>query len=227
KVILFGYPNNPTGAIMQKEDWEDIAPLFIAHDILVISDEVYSELTYGSRGHFSIAALPGMYGRTIVMNGFSKAYAMTGWRLGYACGPADIIAAMVKIHQYVIMCAPTVAQYAGIDALRNGRDGVAEMRKDYDRRRRYLLDGFEKMGIECFEPRGAFYTFPSIKKTGFSSEDFCTRLLMEERLAVVPGTAFGECGEGYIRCCYAYSIEELKEALSRLGRFVHRYGMVK
>lgn len=218
KAVLFCYPNNPTGAIMEKADLESLCAVLREQNILVISDEVYAELTYVESDHVSIATLPAMYDRTLVLNGFSKAYAMTGWRLGYACGPADLISAMVKIHQYVIMCAPTTAQYAGIEALKNGREGVEKMRKEYDARRRFMLDGFRQIGLDCFEPMGAFYLFPSIKPTGLSSEAFCERLLHEQRLAVVPGNAFGESGEGYVRCSYAYSLGELKEALKRLEK---------
>lgn len=221
KAIMLCYPNNPTGAVMEKSDLEKIAAVFREHEnILIISDEVYAELTYTESNHVSIASLPDMYARTLVLNGFSKAFAMTGWRLGYACGPAEIIAAMVKIHQYVIMCAPTTAQLAGVEALQNGIDGVTKMRDEYNGRRRLMLDAFREMGIACFEPLGAFYLFPSIEKAGLSSEDFCTRLLMEKRLAVVPGTAFGECGEGHVRCSYAYSVAELQEALRRLKEFL-------
>lgn len=221
KVIMLCYPNNPTGAVMEKEDLEKIAAVLREReDILIISDEVYSELTYTANDHVSIASLPDMYERTLVLNGFSKAFAMTGWRLGFACGPAELIAGMVKIHQYVIMCAPTTAQLAGVEALKNGVPGVHKMRDEYDGRRRFMLESFREMGVDCFEPLGAFYLFPSIAKAGLSSEDFCTKLLMEKRLAVVPGTAFGECGEGFVRCSYAYSVAELKEALRRLGEFL-------
>lgn len=220
KAIMLCYPNNPTGATMPRADLEKIADVLRRHNILVISDEVYAELSYDEEGHVSIANLPEMYERTLVLNGFSKAFAMTGWRLGYACGPEELIAAMIKVHQYVIMCAPTTAQVAGIEALKNGRDGVEKMRDEYDSRRRFLYTSFKEMGISCFEPLGAFYVFPRISETGLSSEDFCTRLLMEKKLAVVPGTAFGECGEGFIRCSYAYSMSELKEALKRLGEFI-------
>ncbi|MCL2199667.1 MAG: aminotransferase class I/II-fold pyridoxal phosphate-dependent enzyme [Defluviitaleaceae bacterium] len=222
KAIMLCYPNNPTGAIMERDDLEKICTVLRDHeDILVISDEVYAELTYTDENkHISIATMPGMYERTLVLNGFSKAFAMTGWRLGYACGPAELIAGMVKIHQYVIMCAPTTAQIAGIEALKNGLEGVQKMRDEYNDRRRLMVESFREIGISCFEPLGAFYLFPSIKKTGLTSEDFCTRMLMEKRLAVVPGTAFGECGEGFIRCSYAYSVEELKEAVQRIKDFV-------
>ncbi len=220
KAILLCYPNNPTGAALERADWDALCDVLRGKNILIISDEVYAELTYTGNDHICAAALPGMYEQTLVLNGFSKAYAMTGWRLGYACGPQNLIAAMLKIHQYVIMCAPTTSQLAGIEALKNGAAGVEKMRRDYNGRRRFMLDEFAKIGVECFEPLGAFYLFPSIKSTGLTSEEFCERLLMEQRLAVVPGTAFGECGEGYVRCSYAYSIGELKEALKRLEKFL-------
>jgi aminotransferase len=220
KAILLCYPNNPTGAVMERADWDALCDVLRDKNILLISDEVYAELSYTGNEHVCAASLPGMYDRTLVLNGFSKAYAMTGWRLGYACGPKDLIAAMVKIHQYVIMCAPTTAQLAGIEALKNGADGVAKMRRDYNGRRRFMLNSFNEMGLPCFEPLGAFYLFPSVKHTDMTSEEFCERLLKEQRLAIVPGTAFGECGEGHVRCSYAYSIEELKEALTRLKRFL-------
>jgi len=221
KALLICYPSNPTGAVMEKNDLEKICDVLRKHEnILVISDEVYAELTYTESSHVSIATLPEMRHRTLVLNGFSKAFAMTGWRLGYACGPEDLIAGMLKIHQYVIMCAPTTAQLAGVEALQNGLEGVSAMREEYNSRRRFMVEAFKRMGIECFEPLGAFYLFPSIQKTGLTSEDFCTRLLMEKRLAIVPGTAFGECGEGFVRCSYAYSVAELKEALRRLEEFL-------
>jgi len=220
KAVMLCYPNNPTGAILEREGLEGIAELLRERDIVVISDEIYAELTYGDISHTSIASLPGMYEKTIVLNGFSKAFAMTGWRLGFACGPDELIAAMTKIHQYIIMCAPTTAQYGGIEALRNGAASVVAMRKEYDARRRYLLDALRQMGIDCFEARGAFYLFPSISRFGLTSEEFCGKLLQEQRLAVVPGTAFGNCGEGHIRCSYAYSIDNIKKALSRLREFV-------
>jgi len=224
KAVVLNYPNNPTGAILERADLEAISALLRDRDIVVVSDEVYAELTYGENRHISIASLPGMYDKTIVLNGFSKAFAMTGWRLGYACGPEDIIAAMTKIHQYILMCAPTTAQYGGLEALRRGEPGVVSMRKEYDARRRFMLGGLRKLGIECFEARGAFYLFPSIGRFGMSSEDFCGKLLTEQRLAIVPGTAFGECGEGYVRCSYAYSIDNIKEALLRLGAFIDKRG---
>ena len=221
KILVLPFPNNPTGAIMEKEDLEAIAEVCIEKDIFVLSDEIYSELSYKG-DHVSIASLPGMRERTILINGFSKAYAMTGWRLGYACGPADIIAQMTKIHQYAIMCAPTTSQYAAVEALRNGDEDVAMMRESYDQRRRFLMNAFQEMGLSCFEPYGAFYTFPSIKEFGMSSDEFATRFLEEKKVAVVPGTAFGACGEGFLRISYAYSLEQLKEALGRLSHFVAR-----
>lgn len=221
KVLILPFPNNPTGAIMEKKDLEEIAEVIIEKDILVISDEIYSELTYGVE-HVSIASLPGMKERTIVINGFSKAYAMTGWRLGYAVGPADIIAQMIKIHQFAIMCAPTNSQYAAVEALKNGDKDIAVMREAYDQRRRYLVHTLREMGLECFEPFGAFYVFPCIKKFGLTADEFATRLLNEEKVAIVPGTAFGDCGEGFLRISYAYSLEDLKRALERLERFVKR-----
>ena len=222
KMIIMNYPNNPTGGIMTKADLEEIAPILIEHDILVISDEIYSELSY-KENHVSIASLPGMKERTIVINGFSKAFAMTGWRLGYALGPEELISQMTKIHQFAIMCAPTVSQYAAVEALKYGDDDVKLMRESYNQRRLFCLDKLNEMGIECFEPEGAFYLFPSIKKYGLSSEDFSMKLLNEEKLVVVPGTAFGDAGEGFIRISYAYSIESLTEAFKRLKRFVSKF----
>ncbi|MCR4903637.1 MAG: aminotransferase class I/II-fold pyridoxal phosphate-dependent enzyme [Butyrivibrio sp.] len=219
KILVLPFPNNPTGSIMTREDLEKIAKVVIERDLYIISDEIYGELTYNGK-HVSIASLPGMQERTILINGFSKAYAMTGWRLGYACGPREIISQMVKIHQFAIMCAPTTSQYAGVEALRNGDDDVAMMREQYNQRRRYLLNEFKEMGLECFEPFGAFYVFPSIKKFGMTSDEFATRLLKEEKLAVVPGTAFGDCGEGFIRISYAYSLDDLKKAMERMKRFI-------
>ena len=221
KILIMPFPNNPTGAIMTKEELQPIVDFVIEHDLFVISDEIYSELTY-SGNHVSIGAFPGMKERTIVINGFSKSYAMTGWRLGYACGPQVTLKQILKIHQFAIMCAPTTSQYAAIEALRHGDDDVEKMRDEYDRRRRFLLNAFEEMGIECFEPYGAFYMFPSIKKFGMSSDEFATRLLKEEKIAVVPGTAFGDCGEGFLRISYAYSIDDLKAALERIGRFIEK-----
>ncbi len=222
KAIIISYPNNPTGAIMEKEDLEKIANILKDKDILVISDEIYSELTYEGKKHTSIAQFEGMYEKTVVLNGFSKSFAMTGWRLGFALGPKDIISAMTKIHQYIIMCAPTMSQYAGLEALTSSLSSVDKMRKEYNMRRKFMLNGFREMGLDCFEALGAFYLFPSIKSTGLSSQEFCKRLVYEEKVAVVPGTAFGECGEGFIRCSYAYSIEEIKEALLRIKNFINK-----
>lgn len=221
KILIMPFPNNPTGAIMTEEELKPIVGFVIEHDLFVISDEIYSELTY-SGTHASIGAFPGMKERTIVINGFSKSYAMTGWRLGYACGPKVILDQILKIHQFAIMCAPTTSQYAAIEALRHGDADVEKMRNEYDRRRRFLLNAFQEMGIECFEPFGAFYMFPSIKKFGMSSDEFATRLLKEEKIAVVPGTAFGDCGEGFLRISYAYSIEDLKAALERIESFIKK-----
>lgn len=221
KLLILPFPNNPTGAIMEKSDLEAIAEVIIKHDIFVMSDEIYSELTYKGQ-HVSIASLPGMRERTILINGFSKAYAMTGWRLGYACGPAEIIKQMTKIHQFAIMCAPTTSQYAAVEALKNGDADVDEMRTAYNQRRRFLMDSFRKMGLECFEPYGAFYVFPCIKEFGLTSDEFATRFLQEEKVAVVPGTAFGDCGEGFLRISYAYSLENLKLAIGRLEHFVNK-----
>ena len=221
KLLVLPFPNNPTGAIMEKEDLEKIAEVIIEKDIFVLSDEIYSELSYKGE-HISITSLPGMQERTILINGFSKAYAMTGWRLGYACGPKEIIEQMFKIHQFAIMCAPTTSQYAAVEALKNGDEDVAKMREAYDQRRRYLMHAFKEMGLQCFEPYGAFYVFPCIKEFGMSSEEFANRFFSEEKVAVVPGTAFGDCGEGFLRISYAYSLENLKAALERLKRFVER-----
>lgn len=219
KVLVLPFPNNPTGAVMEKKDLEAIAEVVIRHDLFVISDEIYSELTYLDN-HVTIASLPGMRERTILINGFSKSYAMTGWRLGYACGPADIIGQMIKIHQYAITCAPTTSQYAAVDALRNGDEDVAKMREEYNGRRRYLMQRFKDMGLSCFEPFGAFYVFPCIKEFGMTSEEFVTELLKAQRVAVVPGTAFGACGEGFVRISYAYSLDSLKKAMDRIEAFV-------
>ncbi len=221
KVLILPYPNNPTGAIMEREDLEVIATIIKEKDILVMSDEIYSALTY-KNSHVSIASIDGMKERTILINGFSKAYAMTGWRLGYACAPKEILSQMTKIHQFAIMCAPTTSQYAAISALKNGDSDVEVMRRAYNQRRRFLMNAFEEMGLECFEPYGAFYVFPCIKEFGMTSEEFATKLLMEEKVAVVPGTAFGECGEGYLRISYAYSLENLKIAIERLNRFIQK-----
>lgn len=221
KILILPYPNNPTGAVMGEEELKEIAEVVVSKDLYVISDEIYSELTYGDR-HVSIASLPGMKERTILINGFSKSYAMTGWRLGYAAGPAAIIAQMLKIHQFAIMCAPTTSQYAAVEALRSGDQDVEMMRDAYDKRRRFLVHELRRIGLPCFEPRGAFYVFPCIREFHMTSDEFATRLLTEEKVAVVPGTAFGECGEGFLRISYAYSIDNLKKALQRLERFVGR-----
>lgn len=220
KLLVLPFPNNPTGAIMEEDDLKEIAEVVIENDLIVLSDEIYSELTYGNRKHTSIASIDGMYDRTIVINGFSKSYAMTGWRLGYALGPAPIIDQMTKLHQYGIMSAPTTAQYAAIEALKNGDNDVAHMRDEYDMRRRLVVDGFNAMGLSCFEPLGAFYVFPCIKSTGLSSEEFCTRLIMDKHVAVVPGNAFGESGEGFVRVSYSYSINHLRTALKRIKEFL-------
>ncbi|MGN0523709.1 MAG: aminotransferase class I/II-fold pyridoxal phosphate-dependent enzyme [Eubacterium sp.] len=220
KVLVLPFPNNPTGAIMNEDELKAIAKIIIDKDIFVISDEIYSELTYTPEGHTSIASIDGMQERTIVINGFSKTYSMTGWRLGYALGPSAIISQMTKLHQYAIMSAPTNSQYAAIDALKNGDKDIRKMRDDYDMRRRYTVDGFRKIGLDCFEPKGAFYVFPCIKSTGLTSEEFAERLIKSKRVAVVPGDAFGDCGEGYIRVSYCYSIDNIKEAISRIGEFV-------
>ena len=221
KILVLPFPNNPTGAIMERKDLEEIAEVIKKHDIFVISDEIYSELCYTDQ-HVSIANIEGMQERTILINGFSKSYAMTGWRLGYACGPREIIEQMTKIHQYCIMCAPTTSQYAAVEALKNGDEDVQNMREAYNQRRRYLVHAFKEMGLECFEPFGAFYMFPCIKEFGMTSDEFATRFLMEEKVAVVPGTAFGDCGEGFIRISYAYSLENLKLAIGRLQHFVEK-----
>ena len=223
KVLLLPYPNNPTGGIMRKEDYEPIAEVVKKHNLFVICDEIYSELVYGGEKHFSFAALPGMKERSIVLNGFSKAFAMTGWRVGYACGPADVVAAITKIHQYGIMSAPTMGQYGALEGLRNGDEEVAKMVASYDERRKVIVQGFRDMGLSCFEPKGAFYCFPCIKSTGMSSEEFVEQLLMEEKVAVVPGNAFGASGEGFIRCSYASSMENIKEALKRIEAFINRH----
>lgn len=223
KLLILPYPNNPTGGVMSREDLEAIAEVLRGTDILVLSDEIYGELRYGEEKHTPFSAIDGMKERTVVVNGFSKTFAMTGWRLGYALGPKRIIKLMTKVHQFGIMSAPTTAQYAAIEALKNCDQDVEDMRNEYNYRRRYIVDGFRAMGLSCFEPLGAFYVFPCIKSTGMTSEEFCNRLLQEEKVAVVPGNAFGECGEGFIRCSYAYSIENIKEALTRIERFVSRH----
>ncbi len=221
KLLVLPFPNNPTGAILEEKDLRELARVCVEKDIFVLSDEIYSELTYKEK-HVSIAQMPGMKERTVLINGFSKAFAMTGWRLGYACAPKEIIEQMMKVHQYAIMCAPTTSQYAAVEALRNGDADVQEMREAYNQRRRYLVHAFKEMGLECFEPFGAFYIFPSIQEFGMTSDDFAMRLLEEEEVAVVPGTAFGDCGEGFLRISYAYSLENLKIAMERIGRFVEK-----
>lgn len=226
KVLILPFPNNPTGAIMERKDLEEIAEVIRRHDLFVISDEIYAELTYKEK-HVSIVEIEGMQERTILINGFSKAFAMTGWRLGYACGPKEIVEQMTKIHQFAIMCAPTTSQYAAVEALRNGDDDVQEMRMAYNQRRRYLMNAFREMGLECFEPFGAFYVFPCIKEFGMTSEEFANRFLEEEKVAVVPGTAFGDCGEGYLRISYAYSLDNLKIAIGKLAAFVERLRAAK
>ncbi len=219
KILIMPFPNNPTGAVMEREDLEKIAEVVKKHDLYVLSDEIYSELTYLEQ-HVSIASLPGMKERTVLINGFSKSHAMTGWRLGYACAPEVIIQQMLKIHQFAIMCAPTTSQYAAVEAIKNCDEDVAMMREQYDARRRYLLKRFREMGLQCFEPFGAFYIFPSIKEFGMTSDEFATRLLKEQKVAVVPGTAFGDCGEGFLRISYAYSLENLRTALDRIQIFI-------
>jgi aminotransferase len=219
KALILPFPNNPTGAIMAKDDIEAIAEVLRGTDIIVISDEIYAELTYG-KPHMSIANVPDMFDRTIYVGGFSKSHAMTGWRMGYACGPADIIRQMLKIHQYAVMCSPTTSQYAAIEAISNGDGDIQNMKREYDQRRRHLLSGLREIGIECFEPRGAFYMFPSIAKTGLSSAEFCERFLLSEKVAVIPGTAFGPGGEGFVRMCYASSLENISIALERMGKFI-------
>ena len=220
KAIVLPFPNNPTGAIMNKNELKAICNVIIKHNLFVISDEIYSELTYTPEGHISIASIAGMKERTIVINGFSKTYSMTGWRLGYALGPTPVIKQMTKLHQFAIMSAPTNSQYAAIDALRNGDNDIKKMVMDYDMRRRFTVDAFRKIGLECFEPKGAFYVFPCIKSTGLSSDEFCERLIKEKHVAVIPGNAFGDSGEGYIRASYCYSIDNIKEAITRIGEFV-------
>ena len=222
KLLVLPFPNNPTGAVMERKDLEEIAEVIKEHDIFVLSDEIYAELTYCGE-HVSIASLPGMKERTVLINGFSKAYAMTGWRLGYACAPAEILEQMLKIHQFAIMCAPTVSQYAAIVALQECDDEVRKMVDEYDARRRIVVDGFNKMGLHCFNPEGAFYVFPCIRSTGMDSETFCEKLLQEEKVAVVPGSAFGESGEGFVRVSYAYSLKHLMEALEHIAAFVQRH----
>lgn len=222
KVLVLAYPNNPTGGVMGAQDLQALVDIIIKHDLLVISDEIYCELTYQGE-HVSIASFPGMRDRTLVMNGFSKAYAMTGWRIGYACGNQDLISAMTRVHQYTIMCAPIMGQKAAIEALRNGKTEMLKMVSDYNNRRKIILKGFQEIGMDCFEPKGAFYCFPSIKISGMSSEEFCEKLLVEEQVAVVPGNAFGSNGEGFVRCCYAASIPNIETAIEKMGKFLRRH----
>ncbi len=224
KLLILPYPNNPTGGVMKREQLEEIAAVLRGTNIMVLSDEIYSELTYGGLDHVSIASLEGMRERTVVVNGFSKSYAMTGWRLGYALAPKEILGQMTKLHQFAIMCSPSTAQYAAIEALRNGDGDVANMRAEYDIRRRFLVDGLRSIGLDCFEPQGAFYVFPSIQRTGLTSDDFCQKLIRAEKVAVVPGSAFGESGEGFVRISYSYSLKHLTEALGRIARFLKNFG---
>lgn len=225
KLLILPYPNNPTGAVMRKDDLVAIAKVIKKHNLFVLSDEIYSALTYGDQSHVSIASISGMKERTVVINGFSKTYSMTGWRLGYALGPKPIIKQMTKLHQYAIMSAPTTSQWAAIEALRNGDEDIEKMLADYDMRRRFTVNAFREIGLDCFEPEGAFYVFPCIKSTGLTSDEFCEKLIMSKRVAVVPGNAFGDCGEGYIRCSYCYSIDNIKEAVRRIGEFVKELRM--
>ena len=224
KLLVLPFPNNPTGAVMRRSDLEALADFLRGTDIMILSDEIYGELTYTDEGHVSIASIDGMRERTVLVSGFSKAYAMTGWRLGYACAPAPILKQMLKIHQFCIMCAPTSAQYAAIEALRDGDEDIAMMRESYDMRRRLVVDGLRKLGLPCFEPLGAFYVFPNISKLGLTSEEFCTQLLHSKKVAVVPGNAFGESGEGFVRISYSYSVDHLVEALERIGAFIAEFG---
>ncbi|HIZ20593.1 MAG TPA: aminotransferase class I/II-fold pyridoxal phosphate-dependent enzyme [Firmicutes bacterium] len=223
RLLILPYPNNPTGGVMRREHLEAIAEVIRESGLFVLSDEIYGALTYGDRPHVSIASLPGMQERTMLIDGFSKAFAMTGWRLGYACGPAVLMKQVIKLHQYALMCAPTTAQYAAIEAMDNGDEDVENMRAEYDIRRRYIVDRLNRMGLPCFEPEGAFYVFPSVAVTGLSSEEFCQKLLMEKHVAVVPGTAFGDCGEGYVRISYCYSLKHITEAMNRLEAFLEEY----
>lgn len=220
KAIVLPYPCNPTGAIMTKEDLLAIKDVIIKNDLLIISDEIYAELTFGEHRHVSVAEIEGLSERTILVSGFSKTYSMTGWRLGFACGPAPLLALMTKLHQYAIMCAPTTAQYAAIEALKNGDDDILNMKNEYNTRRRLILEGFRELGLSCFEPKGAFYVFPCIKSSGLSSDEFCERLLYSKKVALVPGNAFGDCGEGFVRATYCYSVPHIKEALARIGEFL-------
>lgn len=224
KLLILPFPNNPTGAVMRRDDLEKIAEVIIKHNLFVLSDEIYSELTYGNERHTSIASIDGMKERTVVINGFSKTYSMTGWRLGYALGPEPVITQMTKLHQFAIMSAPTTSQYAAIDALKNGDDDIKKMRDDYDLRRRFTVNAFRSIGLDCFEPEGAFYLFPCIKSTGLTSEEFCERLIYSKKVAVVPGNAFGDCGEGFIRVSYCYSIDNIKEAVRRIEEFISELG---
>ena len=226
KLLVLPFPSNPTGAVMRREHLEAIAEVLRGTDIFVLSDEIYGDLTYGGQAHVSIVSLPGMRERTVYVSGFSKSFAMTGWRLGYVCAPAPIMKQMLKVHQYGLMCAPTVSQYAAIEAMENGDEDVAEMRADYDARRRYIVGELNKMGLRCFDPEGAFYVFPSIQSTGLTSEEFCTQLLMEQHVAVVPGSAFGECGEGFVRISYCYSIGHITEAMHRIRAFLQGRGLL-
>ncbi len=226
KLLVLPFPSNPTGAVMRREHLEAIAEVLRGTDILVLSDEIYADLTYGEASHVSLASLDGMWERTVYVSGFSKSFAMTGWRLGYVCAPAPIMKQMLKVHQYALMCAPTVSQYAAIEAMENGDDDVKEMREDYDSRRRFIVGELNKMGLRCFDPEGAFYVFPSIEKTGLTAEEFCTLLLMEQHVAVVPGTAFGECGEGFVRISYCYSIGHITEAMKRIRAFLESRGLL-
>lgn len=220
KVLILPFPNNPTGAVMDREQLAPVAEFCVAHDLIVVSDEIYAELTYGGLTHTSISSLPGMRDRTIIVSGLSKSHAMTGWRIGYAAGPRDAIKLMMKIHQFAIMCAPTMSQNAALEALRTGDEDIEQMREEYDQRRRFICDGLNSMGLRCFEPKGAFYVFPDIRSTGLSSDEFCQRLLYEQRLAVIPGNAFGEAGEGFVRCSYAYSVQKITIALERMEAFL-------
>jgi len=222
KLLVLPFPNNPTGAVLRREHLEAIAEVVIKHDLFILSDELYSELTYGDEPHVSIASIPGMQERTILINGFSKAYAMTGWRLGFATGPAPIIAQMTKMHQYGIMSAPSMSQYAAIEALKNGDKDIQYMREEYDMRRRLLVSAFNRMGLHTFEPEGAFYVFPSITSTGMTSEEFCEKLLYDQRIAIVPGNAFGDCGEGFVRVAYSNSLQNIKEAVKRIEIFLEK-----
>lgn len=225
KLLVLPFPNNPTGGVMRRSHLEAIASVLRDTDIMVLSDEIYAELTYGEEKHVSIASLPGMQERTILVNGFSKAFAMTGWRMGYACGPKPVMKHIVKLHQFSIMCAPMTAQYAAIEAMENGEEDVIRMRGEYDLRRRYLLDRLNGMGLDCFEPEGAFYAFPSVQRTGMTSDEFCEKLLVEKRVAVVPGTAFGDCGQGYLRISYCYSLNHLAEGMDRMEAFLQDHGV--